>query len=54
MEKRPPKDEYYLEIAKAVDQRSHVLGENIVAVIVKNDTIVSTGYNGPARRVINC
>jgi dCMP deaminase len=54
MEKRPPKDEYYLEIAKAVAQRSPCIRRKYGAVIVKNDAIVSTGYNGPARKVINC
>jgi dCMP deaminase len=54
MEKRPPKDEYYLEIAKAVAQRSSCIRRKYGAVIVKNDAIVSTGYNGPARGVINC
>jgi dCMP deaminase len=54
MEKRPPKDEYYLEIAKAVAQRSPCIRRKYGAVIVKNDAIISTGYNGPARGVINC
>jgi dCMP deaminase len=54
MKKRPPKDEYYLEIAKAVAQRSPCIRRKYGAVIVKNDAIVSTGYNGPARKVINC
>jgi dCMP deaminase len=51
---RPPKDEYYLEIAKTVAQRSPCIRRKYGAVIVKNDAIVSTGYNGPARGVINC
>jgi dCMP deaminase len=51
---RPPKDEYYLEIAKAVAQRSPCLRRKYGAIIVKNDTLVSTGYNGPARGVVNC
>jgi len=35
MEKRPPKDEYYLEIAKAVAQRSPCIRRKYGAVIVK-------------------
>jgi len=54
MEKRISKDEYYLEIAKNVSLRSPCLRRKYGAIIVKNDTIVSTGYNGPARGVINC
>ena len=51
---RLSKEEYYLEIAKAVAKRSTCLRRKYGAVIVKNDAIVSTGYNGPARGVINC
>jgi len=54
MKERLSKDEYYLEIAKAVAQRSPCLRRKYGAVIVKNDAIISTGYNGPARGVINC
>lgn len=51
---RPSRDEYYLEIAKAVSKRSTCLRRKFGAVIVKEDAIISTGYNGPARGVINC
>ncbi|MHA1409915.1 MAG: deoxycytidylate deaminase [Candidatus Odinarchaeia archaeon] len=51
---RPTKDEYYLDIAKAVSRRSTCLRRRFGAVIVKNDVIVSTGYNGAARGVVNC
>lgn len=53
-EGRPEKDLYYLEIAKAVSLRSPCLRVKYGAIIVKNDTIVSTGYNGPVRGGINC
>ena len=51
---RPPKDEYYMGIAKAVSIRSPCLRRKFGAIIVLNDAIVSTGYNGPARGVIDC
>jgi dCMP deaminase len=51
---RPEKDEYYLEIAKAIALKSPCTRRRFGAIIVVNDTIVSTGYNGPARGVINC
>ncbi len=51
---RISKDEYYLQIAKSVAQRSPCIRRQFGAIIVKNDVIVSTGYNGPARGVINC
>ena len=51
---RLSKEEYYLGIAKAVASRSPCLRRKYGAIIVKNDTIVSTGYNGPARGSTNC
>ncbi len=51
---RPSKDEYYLEIAKSVSLRSPCLRRKFGSIIVREDTIVSSGYNGPARGVINC
>lgn len=51
---RISKDDYYLNIAKAVSLRSTCLRRKYGAVIVKNDTIVSTGYNGAPRGTENC
>jgi dCMP deaminase len=51
---RPDKIMYFLEIALAVANRSTCLRRKFGAVIVKDDTIVGTGYNGNARGVVNC
>lgn len=51
---RPSKRDYYLNIAKAVSARSTCIRRQYGAVIVKNDRIVSTGYNGSARGEENC
>lgn len=51
---RIDKNEYYLNIAKAVSKRSTCLRRHYGAVIVKNDRIISTGYNGSARGEENC
>lgn len=40
------KTEYYLEIAKVVAQKSTCLRRKYGAVIVKDNDIVATGYNG--------
>lgn len=48
------KDEYYLEICRAVSRRSTCLRRQYGAVIVNNDEIVSTGYNGSPRGAANC
>lgn len=52
--KRPSKDEYYLNIADAVLQRSTCLRRRYGAVMVKDDVIVATGYNGACRGEPNC
>ena len=51
---RVSKDMYYLDIAKAVLERSTCLRRRYGAVIVNNDEIVSTGYNGAPRGEPNC
>ena len=51
---RPDKKEYYLDIARAVSKRSTCLKRHYGAVIVKNDEIIATGYNGSARGEENC
>ena len=53
MENRIDKINYYLNIAKAVADRSTCLRKK-GCVIVKNDEIVSTGYNGTPRGRVNC
>ena len=51
---RPTLDEYYLEIAKVVSTRSTCLKKHYGAVIVKNNRIVSTGYNNPPACEAHC
>ena len=51
---RISKQDYYLGIAAAVARRSTCLRRQYGAVIVKNDEIVATGYNGAPRGEDNC
>ena len=51
---RPCKTQYYLDIATAVAQRSSCLRRKYGSVIVKNDQIISTGFNGNPRGTVNC
>ena len=44
--KRRDKINYYLDIAETVLERSTCIRRNFGAIIVKNDEIISTGYNG--------
>lgn len=52
--KRPSKVSYYLNIALAVAGRSTCLRRRYGAIIVKDDEIISTGYNGAPRGRKNC
>ncbi len=52
--RRIDKENYYLDIAETVLERSTCLRRRYGAIIVKNDEIVSTGYNGAPRGRKNC
>ena len=51
---RVSKENYYLDIAQTVAERSTCLRKKYGAIIVKNDVIISTGYNGAPRGRKNC
>ena len=53
MERRD-KYNYYLDIAETVTKRATCIRRKFGAVIVKNDEIISTGYNGAPRNRKNC
>ena len=54
MKERRDKINYYLDIAETVAERSTCLRRRYGAIIVKNDEIISTGYNGAPRGRKNC
>ena len=54
MNMRISKTNYYLDIAETVSERCTCLRRRYGAIIVKNDSIVSTGYNGAPRGRENC
>lgn len=51
---RIDKENYYLDIAETVLKRSTCLRRVYGAIVVKNDEIVATGYNGAPRGRRNC
>ena len=51
---RVSKHNYYLDIAETVAERCTCLRKKYGAIIVKDDVIVSTGYNGAPRGRQNC
>ena len=52
--KRIDKENYYLDIAQPVCERSTCLRRCYGAISVQNDEIISTGYNGAPRGRKNC
>ena len=51
---RIDKENYYLDIAQTVLERSTCACEKVGALIVRNDEIIATGYNGAPRGRSNC
>ncbi len=51
---RISKDEYLMKIAEVVSQRSTCVKRNVGAVLVKENHIISTGYNGSPQGLKHC
>ena len=51
---RPTWDEYFLKIAMLVSERSTCLRHHVGAVIVKEKQLLTTGYNGAVKGVVDC
>lgn len=51
---RPLVSDYYLGIAKAVSARAECTRRQVGAVIVKDNAIIATGYNGSAPGEPSC
>lgn len=47
-------DEYYMNIAFAVREKANCKGRRVGAVLVKDNRIISTGYNGTPEDMPNC
>lgn len=54
IDNRRDKVNYYLDIAETVAERSTCLKRRYGSVIVKNNSIVSMGYNGSPRGMLSC
>jgi len=51
---RPSWDDYFLAIARIVKTRSTCIRRQVGAVIVKDQRILATGYNGAPREMRHC
>lgn len=47
-------DRYFHSICEAVASKSPCMSRKIGAILVRDNSIVSTGYNGPARGIPHC
>ena len=51
---RPTWDEYFKNIAILASSRSNCIRKNVGCIIVKDNRILSTGYNGTPKGIKNC
>jgi dCMP deaminase len=51
---RPTWHQYFMEMAVLVSRRSTCLRRKVGAVIVKNNQVISTGYNGSPKHLPHC
>ncbi|MFW5845928.1 MAG: deoxycytidylate deaminase [Planctomycetota bacterium] len=54
MNQRPDWDHYYMHIAEAVRARAECCGRKVGAILVKENRIIATGYNGVPAGMPNC
>ena len=50
----PQRHSYYMAIAMAVREKANCMGRRVGAILVKEDRIISTGYNGTPEGMTNC
>ena len=54
MRQRPSWDEYFMEMAELARKRSTCLRRHVGAVIVKDNRVIATGYNGVPKGIRHC
>ena len=54
MEQRPSWDEYFMEMAELARKRSSCIRRGVGAVIVKDNRVLATGYNGAPAGIAHC
>jgi len=51
---RPTWDAYFMTLARLAAQRSNCMKRRVGCVVVRNNRVISTGYNGTPRHLRNC
>lgn len=54
LSQRPTWDEYFMQIAVLTSHRSNCIKRKVGAIIVKDNRILSLGYNGTPKGMVNC
>lgn len=54
MQKRPTRDQQFMELAILASKRSTCTRRSVGAIIVRDTRVISTGYNGPPRGSEHC
>jgi dCMP deaminase len=54
MDERPSWDEYFIKIAELTSKRSNCIKRKVGSLIVKDNRILSLGYNGTPQGTRNC
>ena len=53
-QERPPMERYFMELALQVRRRANCAGNKVGAVLVREERVISTGYNGTPEDMKNC
>ena len=51
---RPSWDQYFMQLASLAAQRSNCMKRRVGCVLVREQRVISTGYNGTPRNLKNC
>jgi dCMP deaminase len=51
---RPSWDSYFMALASLAAQRSNCMKRRVGCVLVRDKRVISTGYNGTPRHLVNC
>ncbi len=52
--KKPSWDEYFMELAIVVKRRADCLRREVGCILVKDERIIATGYNGTPHGIVDC
>jgi dCMP deaminase len=54
IDKRPSWDEYFMMLCDVVEKRADCTSRKVGAIVVRDNRILTTGYNGTPNKVKNC